>query len=134
MAPEDPSIISPTRPTRISGIFPDSTGTGEEASVSPGHRAGGGHAFSAHEGLGFALAGASLLILVLAVVARAGVMARWLAAILVVQTCLLQSLLDALGDHAAAFGGLHAVDGLLIAASAAVLYARSGRPRRSGSR
>ena len=38
MAPEDPSMISPTRPTRISGIFPDSPGLGEEAPVSPGGR------------------------------------------------------------------------------------------------
>ena len=39
-----------------------------------------------------------------------------------VQTCLLQSLLDGLGDDNAAFGGLHALDGLLIAASAGVQY------------
>jgi hypothetical protein len=96
-------------------------------SFGNGDRAGGTHAFGAHQGLGFALAGASLLILVLAVVSRADRLALWLAAILVVQTCLLQSLLDALADNAAAFGGLHALDGLLIAASAAVLYTRSRR-------
>ena len=91
--------------------------------------AGGGHAFSAHQGLGFALGGASLLILVLAWVSRAGRGALWLAGILVVQACLLQSLLDSLAGGGAAFGGLHALDGLLIVANTAVLYAWSRRDR-----
>jgi len=77
MAPEDPSIISPTRPTRISRIFPDTAGIREEVRVSPGHRT------------------------------------------------LLPSLLDSLAGHAAAFGGLHALDGLLIVVTAGVLWARS---------
>ena len=98
-------------------------------SYGNGDRAGGGHAFSAHEGLGFALGGASLLILVLAWVSRAGRGSLWLAGILVVQACLLQSLLDSLADGGAAFGGLHALDGLLIVANTAVLYAWSRRDR-----
>jgi Family of unknown function (DUF6220) len=92
-------------------------------SLGNGDRAGGDHAFSAHQGLGFAIAGVSILLLVLAIAARAGRLALWLAGTLVVQTCLLQSLLDGLGDDSAAFGGLHALDGLLIAASAGVQYA-----------
>jgi Family of unknown function (DUF6220) len=92
-------------------------------SFGNGDRSGGGHAFSAHQGLGFALAGVSILILVLAIAARAGRLALWLAAALVVQTCLLQSLLDGLADDTAVFGGLHALDGLLIAAGAGVQYA-----------
>lgn len=102
-------------------------------SYGDGDRAGGGHAFSAHQSLGFALGGASLLILVLAWVSRAGRGALWLAAILIVQACLLQSLLDSLADGGAVFGGLHALDGLLIVANAAVLYAWSRQASRSES-
>lgn len=91
-------------------------------SFGNGDRAGGDHAFSAHQGLGFGIAGASILILVLAIAARPGKLARWLAVALVVQTGLLQSLLDGLGGDSAVFGGLHALDGLLIAASAGVQY------------
>ena len=58
---------------------------------------------------------------------------RWLllafllAGALVAQTCLLQSLLDGLADNTAVFGGLHALDGLLIAASAGLQYALARR-------
>ena len=96
-------------------------------SFGNGDRAGGDNAFSAHQGLGFALAGATILLLVLAIVARVGRLAPWLAGALVVQTCLLQSLLDGLADNTAVFGGLHALDGLLIAASAGVQYALARR-------
>jgi Family of unknown function (DUF6220) len=92
-------------------------------SFGNGDRAGGDHAFSAHQGLGFAIAGISILLLVLAIAGRPGRLALWLAGALVVQTCLLQSLLDGLGGDSAAFGGLHALDGLLIAASAGIQYA-----------
>src|SRR5690242_11873058 len=91
-------------------------------SFGNGDRVGGDHAFSAHQGLGFAIGGAAILLLVLAIAARAGKLAVWLAVALVVQTDLLQSLLDSLGGDSAAFGGLHALDGLLIAASAGVQY------------
>jgi Family of unknown function (DUF6220) len=96
-------------------------------SFGNGDRAGGDHAFSAHQGLGFAIGGASILLLVLAIAARAGKLAVWLAVALVVQTCLLQSLLDGLGDDSAVFGGLHALDGLLIAASAGIQYVLARR-------
>ena len=92
-------------------------------SFDTGEAADASHAFSAHQGLGFALAGASILILVLALAARPGKLALWLAVALVAQTCLLQSLLDGLADNTAVFGGLHALDGLLIAVSAGVQYA-----------
>jgi hypothetical protein len=91
-------------------------------SYGDGDRSGGDHAFSAHQGLGFAIGGVSILLLVLAIVARPGRLALWLAVALVVQTCLLQSLLDSLGDDTAVFGGLHALDGLLIAVSAGWQY------------
>jgi hypothetical protein len=96
-------------------------------SFGNGDRSGGDHAFSAHQGLGFTLAGVSILILVLAIAARTGRLALWLAGALVVQTCLLQSLLDGLAGDTAVFGGLHALDGLLIAASAGVQYALARR-------
>jgi hypothetical protein len=96
-------------------------------SFDAGDRAGGDHAFSAHQSLGFTLAGVSILLLALAIAARPGKLALWLAVALVVQTCLLQSLLDGLADNTAVFGGLHALDGLLIAASAGVQYALARR-------
>lgn len=84
-------------------------------------------AFSAHMALGFALGAASLLILALAMVARPGRLALWLAVALAVQTFLLQSLLDGLADNTVVFGGLHALDGGLIAANAAVQYVLARR-------
>jgi hypothetical protein len=71
--------------------------------------------------------GEAVLILALALVVRPGRLALWLAVALVVQTCLLQSLLDGLAGDTAVFGGLHALDGLLIAASAGVQYALARR-------
>ncbi len=46
--------------------------------------------------------------------------ARW--AVPAYRWLLLAFLLDGLGDDSAAFGGLHALDGLLIAVSAGVQY------------
>ena len=85
-------------------------------------------AFAAHRSFGFALAGAALVILVLALVARAGRAAVAGAAALVVLTGLVQSLLAGLADDHALFGGLHAFDGLAILGVAAWLWART-RPR-----
>ena len=96
-------------------------------SFDTGKAAGASHAFSVHQDLGFALAGASILVLALALVARPGKLALWLAVALVVQTNLLQSLLDGLADNTAVFGGLHALDGLLIAANVGVQYALARR-------
>jgi hypothetical protein len=96
-------------------------------SLDNGDRAGGGHAFSAHQDLGFAIGGASILLVVLAIAARPGRLALWLAVALAVQTNLLQSLLDGLAGNTAVFGGLHALDGLLIAVSAGVQYALARR-------
>jgi hypothetical protein len=103
-------------------------------SLDTGRAAQGSSAFSVHVGLGFGMAGASVVILILALIARPATLAMWLAGLLVVQTCLLQSLLDGLADSASAFGGLHALDGLLIVASAGVLLALARRPRPEGPR
>jgi len=75
-----------------------------------------------HETLGFAMGGIAVLILVLALLARPGGRAIAWVVVLVVQTDFLQSLLAGLGDDAAVWGGLHALDGLLTIAVACYLY------------
>jgi len=50
-----------------------------------------------------------------------------------VQTVVLQGLLDGLADNTVAFGGLHALDGFLIAANAAVQYALARRRAAQGA-
>jgi Family of unknown function (DUF6220) len=85
-------------------------------------------AFAVHRTFGFALGPAALVILVLALVARAGRLAVAAATVMVVLTVLAQSLLATLADHHALYGGLHAFDGLAIIGVAAWLWART-RPR-----
>jgi len=68
------------------------------------------------------------VILVLALVARAGRAAAIGAAAMVVLINVAQSMLAELADDHALFGGLHAFDGLAIIGIAAWLWARS-RPR-----
>jgi hypothetical protein len=94
-----------------------------------GHGASADSAFSAHRGLGFAMGGAAVIILVLALLARPGVLPLTLAGVLVVQTFLLQSLLAGLADNVALYGGLHALNGLLALANAGFLYASARRWR-----
>jgi hypothetical protein len=90
-------------------------------------------AFAAHRSFGFALAGAALVVLVLALVARAGRLAVTGAAAMVILTGFAQSLLAGLADDHALYGGLHAFDGLAIIGIAAWLWARSrpGKPHPS---
>jgi hypothetical protein len=88
---------------------------------------GGDSAFAPHRTLGFAMGGIALLVLVLAVIARAGTAAIVGSAVLVLLTSMMQSLLAGLADNHAVFGALHALDGLLILSTAAYLYARSRR-------
>jgi hypothetical protein len=91
--------------------------------------AGGTGAFDAHRTLGFSMTGVAVFIFVLAVIARPGVLPVALSGVLVVQTTLLQSLLAGLAGNAALYGGLHALDGLLILGVAGFLYATSRRRR-----
>lgn len=86
-----------------------------------------------HETLGFIMGGIAVLILVLALLARPGRQAIAWVVVLVVQTDFLQSLLAGLGDDAAVWGGLHALDGLLAIAIACYLYG-SALARRRGDR
>ena len=92
-----------------------------------GLAAGGDTAFAPHRALGFTMAGIALLILVLAVIARPGARDIILSAVLVLLTSLMQSLLAGLADSHAIYGGLHALDGLLILGLAGYLYVRSRR-------
>jgi hypothetical protein len=89
--------------------------------------AGGTSAFDAHKTLGFTLAGVAVVIFILALMARAGALSLVLCAVLIVQTTLLQSLLAGLADNTALFGGLHALDGILVLGIAGFLYARVWR-------
>jgi hypothetical protein len=73
------------------------------------------------------MAGIALLILVLALIARPGARAITGSAVLVLLTSLMQSLLAGLGEDHAAYGALHALDGLLILGIAGYLYAQSRR-------
>jgi hypothetical protein len=100
-----------------------------------GHRASADSAFSAHRSLGFATADAAVLILILALIARPGALPLALAGVLVVQTCVMQSLLAGLADDAALYGGVHALDGLFSLGIAGFLYAsaRRWRSRMAGS-
>jgi hypothetical protein len=87
--------------------------------------AGGDTAFAPHRALGFTLAGIALLVLVLALIVRPGARAITGAAVLVLLTSLMQSLLAGLAEDHALYGGLHAFDGLLILGIAGYLYVRS---------
>jgi hypothetical protein len=69
----------------------------------------------------------ALVILVLAVIARPGARAIAGAAVLVLLTSLMQSLLAGFAEDHVVFGALHALDGLLILSIAAYLYFWSRR-------
>ena len=69
----------------------------------------------------------ALLVLVLAMIARPGIRAIIGSAVLVLLTSLMQSLLAGLADSHAIYGGLHALDGLLILSIAGYLYVWSRR-------
>src|SRR5262249_2746535 len=87
----------------------------------------GGDTFAPHRALGFAMAGIAVLILVLALIARPGARAIAGSAVLVLLTSLVQSLLAGLGKDHAAYGGLHALDGLLTLGVAGYLHAQARR-------
>jgi hypothetical protein len=87
-------------------------------------------AFAPHRAAGFAMAGVALVILILALIARAGARAAVLSAVLFLLTFLAQSVLASLADSTVLFGGLHALDGLAILGIAAFLSV-SARRRQS---
>ena len=87
----------------------------------------GDPALDPHRMLGFAMAGAAVVILILTLIARPGARAVVGAVLLVLMTAFLQSLLAGLADDHVIFGALHATDGLLILAIPAYLYVWTGR-------
>jgi hypothetical protein len=93
---------------------------------------GGG--FGAHRGLGFALGGITVLIVVLALLARVGTRDVVLAVVLLLLANVAQSLLADLGGDAAFWGGLHAVDGLAILGLAGFLQGAAIRRSRALAR
>jgi len=94
----------------------------------------GDAALDPHRTLGIAMGGIAILILVLALIARPGARQVVLAAVLVVQTVVLQSLLAGLGDDSPVWGGLHALDGLLALGVAGYLYGVALVRRRAAAR
>ena len=93
------------------------------------HGVAGDTAFAPHQDLGFTMAGIALIILLLALIARPGARAIAGAAVLILLTSLMQSLLAGLGEDHAVYGALHALDGLLILGIAGYLYARARRQK-----
>jgi hypothetical protein len=87
----------------------------------------GDPALDPHRTLGYAMGGAAVIILILTLIARVGTRAIVGAALLVLMTVVLQSLLAGLADNHVIFGALHATDGLLILAVPAYLYVWAGR-------
>jgi Family of unknown function (DUF6220) len=87
----------------------------------------GDAALDPHRTLGFIMAGMAIVILILTLIARAVARAIVGAALLVIMTSFLQSLLAGLADDHVVFGALHATDGLLILAIPAYLYVWTGR-------
>jgi len=94
----------------------------------------GDAALDPHRTLGFTMGGIAILILVLALIARPGARQVALAAVLAVQTVVLQSLLAGLGDDSPVWGGLHALDGLLALGVAGYLYGIALVRRRAAAR
>ena len=89
--------------------------------------AAGSSAYDAHQTLGFSMGGIAVVILIAALMARPGVLPTCLAGVLVLQTCLVQSLLIGLAGDAALYGGLHALAGLLALGNAGFLYLSARR-------
>src|SRR5215831_17461185 len=86
----------------------------------------GDSALDPHRTLGFAMAGMAIVLLILALIARAGIRVISGLVLLVILTSFVQSLLASLADHHAVYGALHATDGLLILAIPTYLYFWSG--------
>ncbi|MGY1731429.1 DUF6220 domain-containing protein [Geodermatophilus sp. SYSU D01045] len=92
-----------------------------------------GGSFDAHVTNGFTVIPAlSAVVLVLALVARAGTRDVVLALVLALLTFVGQSLLRALADEGAVWGGLHAVSGLAVLGIAGFLHTSAARRLSSG--
>jgi Family of unknown function (DUF6220) len=90
--------------------------------------AGEGPGLDPHRWFALVLAAVALVVVVLAAVARAGTRTIVLSAVVFLLTFLLQGFLAVWGRDSAWFGGLHALDGLLLIGLAAYLFVSSGGP------
>jgi Family of unknown function (DUF6220) len=88
---------------------------------------GSGPGFGPHRTLGFIMSAVALLIVVMAVVARAGGRAIGVAVLLFVLAAGGQSLSADLGEDAAFWGGVHALSGLATLGLADFLQAQTRR-------
>jgi hypothetical protein len=77
--------------------------------------------------LGFAMGGVAVLLVIVAAMARASRRTITLSVVLALLSTLMQSVLAGAGENAAFFGGLHAVDGLLILGIAGYLHGAARR-------
>jgi hypothetical protein len=80
-----------------------------------------------HRALGFAMGGLSLLLLILALVARASGRTIAVSVVVALLANLGQSILASAGENTAFFGGLHALDGLAILGLAGYLFGEARR-------
>lgn len=90
----------------------------------------GNDAFAAHAMNGYLMSAVALAILVLALVAKEGNRSVGLAALLLVLTAVVQSVLSALGDGTPFFGALHALDGIALLGLAGFLHGSAVRGSR----
>jgi hypothetical protein len=90
-----------------------------------------GGSFDAHRILGFTIAGLAVVVFILALVTRAGTRDVVLALVLVLLAGGAQSLLAEAGGSGAFWGGLHALDGLVIIGIAGFLHAAAIRRSRA---
>jgi hypothetical protein len=86
----------------------------------------GGPGLDPHRYFAHVLAGVALVVVVLAAVARVGARTIGLAVLLFLLTFLAQGFLAVWGRDNAWFGGLHALDGLLLIGLAGYLFGSSG--------
>jgi hypothetical protein len=84
-----------------------------------------------HRALGFAMGGLSLVLLAAALVARVSTRTMVLSFVLALLAAFGQSLLAGAGKGSAFFGGLHALDGLVILGLAGFLHGQARRRQRA---
>ena len=87
---------------------------------------GGGPGLDPHRFFALVLAAVALVVVVLAIVARTGGRTIGLTVLLFVLVFLVQEFLAMWGRDSAWFGGLHALDGLLLIGLAGYLFGSSG--------
>jgi hypothetical protein len=80
-----------------------------------------------HRALGFALGALSILLLIVALVARVDAKTIGIAFAVVVLATVMQSVLASAGENTPFFGGLHALDGLLILGLGGLLFGEARR-------